>query len=99
MMTASAETGRPSRSRTPRMMRGASLVVGGLSLVGSRWSLAVASPSSPEPTIDQRPLCCERQTTIDHRLDHHFRHFRLLDLQIRLRLQHFAHLEAVGLLV
>jgi len=25
--------------------------------------------------------------------------FRLLDLQIRLRLQHFAHLEAVGLLV
>ena len=27
------------------------------------------------------------------------RHFRLLDLQVRLRLQHFAHLQAVGLLV
>src|ERR1039458_10481787 len=41
----------------------------------------------------------ERPTTIDHRLYDHIRHFRLLDLQIRLRLQHFAHLQAVGLLV
>src|ERR1700674_3265821 len=29
----------------------------------------------------------------------HIRHFRLLDLQIRLRLEYFAHLQAVGLFV
>src|SRR6202140_3870288 len=41
----------------------------------------------------------ERPSTIDHRLDNHIRYFRLLDLQVRLRLQHFAHLQAIGLLV
>src|SRR6266481_6270433 len=29
----------------------------------------------------------------------HIRHFRLLDLKIRLRLEHFAHLQAISLLV
>src|SRR5258708_38379503 len=61
MITVSAETRRPSRSRTPRMRRGeslvvgrSSLVVGGSSLGGGRWSLAIASPILSGPAHDKR---------------------------------------------
>src|SRR5208283_3032879 len=41
----------------------------------------------------------ERRTTNSERLNNHIGHFRLFDLQIRLRLQHFTHLQAIGLFV
>src|SRR5258706_1553779 len=54
--------------------------------VVSRWSLVVGKIRCVE-------VVGQRRTTNDQRLD-----FRLLDLEIRLRLQHLAHLEAVSLL-
>ena len=59
--------------------------------VVGRWSLVVGNCTAI--FIGTR----ERRTTIDQRPHNHIRHFRLLDLQVRLRLQHLAHLQAVGL--
>ena len=60
-----------------------------LSLVGCRWSCVIAACFG----------FCRRQTTIDYRLQNQIRNFRLLDLQVRLRFQHIAHLQPVCLLI
>src|SRR5208283_3404383 len=70
--------------------------------VDSRWSL-VGGENGFLPSVGMTILIriCERLTTIDQRLflHNHIRHFGLLDLEIGLRFQHFAHLEAIGLFV
>ena len=86
MTTADAPTVRPSRRRIPRTRRlGTGLPASGVRLsVSSAWLTCSPEAGSRKPEAG---------------LYDQIRHFRLLDLQIRLRLQHLAHLQAIGLLV
>src|ERR1019366_8536799 len=75
--------------------------------VVSRWSLVVGNHTffallgtrERRTTNDQRLFLRERRTANSERLHNHIRHLGLLDLQVRLRLEHFAHLQAISLLV
>ena len=83
-MTACAPTVRPSRSLTPRTVRSCQLSVVSCRFCDSRCSTSFTD---------------NWQLTTDNFFHNQLRHFGLLDVQIGLRLQHLAHLQAVLLLV
>src|SRR5277367_4577336 len=70
-------------------------VVGRSSLVVGRWSV-VSRQSLVVGKFAAVVRIRDRRATIDHRLQNYICYFRLLDLQIRLRLEHLAHLQAIG---